>query len=288
MEGNRLNSRDDRSEVLLRFFTLAKNTKAFRGKTIEEVLKNETNIREAINSLTFEEFIELLDGVNGILRHQPKESWKMDGKEVTLSSMLLGTNAPPQFKDKLDLLQKVLSGAKEMNANNRSLEDIGILLGIGISEIHPYNDANGRTGRLFYTLLSWGMNKDKIREVLSDYGRDSADFDVQYIKSIVQENIQDRVLTDNIRNFTNLFYNSLSNLDFDSAIPESTKESFLAFLEANSGSVVLALAVYEWVKENKKDGVFQEFGERSVINLNWLAPKLNETASNKTIIFTLP
>ncbi|MBP9748325.1 MAG: Fic family protein [Candidatus Pacebacteria bacterium] len=269
--------RDNRSEVLIRLFAIARNIKAFHGKTTEEVFQNEASIRDLINNLTPEDFIELINGINGVLRKKPKEEWDMDGKDVILSGFI-GDNTPPHFKDKLDLLHKVLDAAKAINTESRSLEDIGILFGVGISEIHPFNDANGRTGRLVYTLFNYGIDKDKIREVLDDHGRDSVDFDIEHIEYIVEESIRSRVLKDEERNLTGLFKESISGLKFDPSVSEAMILKFRAFLKQSRGSEPHLWAIYEFVQENKKDNVFwtSPSGERVLLDLDRLVPKLNE------------
>lgn len=269
-------SRNNRAEVLLRFLDVAKNIQAFKGKTLEEVFRSEDNIRQFIDSLTLEEFTELINGVNGILRSKPKEEWKMDGKGVTLSSVWWGENAPPHFKDKKDLLSKVFLNIKEMNAQKRSLEDIGILVGVGVSEVHPFNDGNGRTGRLLYTLLSYGINKNKLKEILDEYGRDSVDFDIQFIESVIQVNMWDKIVQEEDKNFFGLLYRDIPKEKFNEAISETAKNLFIDLLEKNRGSDMLDLVVYEWVKTNKLEELFQESGnkERSRIPLELLLPYL--------------
>lgn len=66
--------RQKRSEVLLRFLNAAENIEPFRDKKFAEIFSDEEHKRAFISSLKMEEFTELLNGVNGILRGKKKKN----------------------------------------------------------------------------------------------------------------------------------------------------------------------------------------------------------------------
>ncbi len=75
----------------------------------------------------------------------------------------------PVQEDKLDLLAKSLAGAKKMIAQNRTTEDIAILLSSLVTAIHPFVDGNGRTAKTILILLVKGFNENVLKTILSDY-----------------------------------------------------------------------------------------------------------------------
>jgi len=165
--------REENAERTMRFLSLASKIEPLHGKKVEEIFSNEENKREFIDGLQPDEFIELLSGVNGILRGKEQEEWKMDGEHVQISS-LIETIMPPNFKDKPELFMETLSAAKEMNNQGRSLEDIAILFSSLINAVHGFNDGNGRTSRLVYSLFTKnfeGRDKEEIKKTLLEDGR---------------------------------------------------------------------------------------------------------------------
>ena len=66
---------------------------------------------------------------------------------------------PPNAQDRRMLFAEVLKAMQEMAKDERSLEDIAILLSSSVNAIHAYSDANGRTSRLLYLLLAKGLNE---------------------------------------------------------------------------------------------------------------------------------
>jgi hypothetical protein len=71
--------------------------------------------------------------------------------------MLTGSSVqyrPPQPIDRVPLMEKAFQRAQEVS----NPEDAAIILGLAITAVHPYNDGNGRTSRLVYSLLQHGYN----------------------------------------------------------------------------------------------------------------------------------
>lgn len=174
-------NREQRAEVLLRFLNTAENIEPFRGKKFEAIFSDEEHKRDFIKNLSTEEFLQLLNGLNGVLRDKKKEDWKMDGETVALESMFLGTGyVPPRQEDKPELLAEVLETAKTMNREGRNIEDIALLISSSLNAIHPYLDANGRTSRMIYSLLTKNLDnegKKELRTILSENSRDKVNID---------------------------------------------------------------------------------------------------------------
>jgi hypothetical protein len=276
-------NREKKSEVLLRFLNSAKNIESFHGKKIEDIFSTEEDKRGFIDNLQNNEFTELLNGVNGILRGKNKDDWNMDGEAVGLESALLGTAyAPPRQEDKLELFAKTLTSAKEMNKEKRSLEDIALLVSSSLNAIHPYIDANGRTSRLIYLLLTNNFekkNQEELRQILGEYGRDKLDIDpglIQWeLESLIDKEIGIKNPEINTDKITNLF-GWKNKLRFNEEILEEDKNLFGELL--NKDSHYLFLSVFKYLQNNKgdKEKCLRKFPERSAILVDLLSKNLNQ------------
>lgn len=187
-------NREQRAEVLLRFLHTAENIEPFHNKKFETIFFDEEHKREFIEDLSAEEFSQLLSGLNGILRDKKKEDWKMDGETVALESMFLGTGyVPPRQEEKPELLAEVLQTARAMSHEGKSMEDIALLISSSLNAIHPYLDANGRTSRMIYLLLTKDLGeegKKELRAVLSENGRDKVNIDPGLIQGEITDLIK--------------------------------------------------------------------------------------------------
>jgi hypothetical protein len=166
--------RDKRAELLTRLVASVGGIKGFEGKTAKEVFDpdNEQGRRGLIERLSDEEYSDLITGINGILRGEKKEEWKMDGVGVTaIGHEVVGGHIFPRDADKKDLIVQSWKAAQEMNTNQRNLEEIGMLLGSLLVETHPFADGNGRTSRLVYFMVKNGFSEDQVKAILSDDGR---------------------------------------------------------------------------------------------------------------------
>ncbi len=186
--------REKRAETFLRFLNHAQAIDVFHGKKIEEVLGHENQKRNFIEDIKTEEFLGLLNGINGILRGRPKEKWNMDGKGIGLEGPLFGVGyLAPNQKNKPALLEKVLEAAKEMNRNGVDFKDIGLLISSTLNAIHPYGDGNGRTSRLLYLLLVQDFNsetKKELEQSLLRHGRDKIDINLGFIQHEIEDQIE--------------------------------------------------------------------------------------------------
>lgn len=158
--------RDEQSEKLIKFMDKLH---------ADEIFANEETKREYLNNLTFDEFKNLLMATNSLLRDIPVKRREIDGKTVFLNGPLEQIY-PPEYEDKEPLLQELFTNVQNMNQENRSLEDIGILTSMTINAVHPFNDGNGRTSRLVYQLLVEDYDgkteqKEELVQVLGEDGR---------------------------------------------------------------------------------------------------------------------
>lgn len=67
--------RDYRTDVLLRFVDQMKNLEALNGKSVETAFSSEQATRETLHHLDKGAFVNLLQGVNGILRGKRSQDW---------------------------------------------------------------------------------------------------------------------------------------------------------------------------------------------------------------------
>jgi len=187
-------NREQRADILLRFLNVSKNIEPLHGQKFETVFSDEEHKREFLENLSAEEFSQLLNGLNGILRNKKKEDWEMDGETVALESMFWGTGyVPPRQEDKSALLAEVLSSVKVMSQEGRDLKDVALVVSASLNAIHPYLDANGRTSRMIYLLLTKGFNaetKKEFQAVLSESGRDRVNIDPGLIQGEITDLIK--------------------------------------------------------------------------------------------------
>lgn len=286
----KLSEREQRAEVMIRFLEVAKNITAFQGEPIEATLSLSEKRKEFLENLTEEQFQDLLNGINGIIRGKKKEGWQPDTEEggVVMSSMFFGEQSTPRFGEKEILLSEVFKGMQEMLQTGRSLKDIAILLGASINEIHLYQDANGRTSRFIYTLISDGVadaNKDFLKKVLEDEGRKVVDIDPSLIgrdiDAIILEEAGQRKRSSNPELITNLWYDPNSGITWRENIPDNLKEEFE---KVYSDHVIGFAVLYRYVmQQENKQQYLKRFENRSVIQLDLLVPKLEEKQINELI-----
>jgi len=130
-----------------------------------------------VENITPEQYGNLLNGVNGLLRGKSKESWAFDGGNVNISAE--HDTFPSAFfmhpDDKSNLINQSLQTAKTMTTEGRDMSDVAYLLAAILVETHPYADGNGRTGRVIYDLMANGYDPDRLKILLSEEGRGVGD-----------------------------------------------------------------------------------------------------------------
>jgi len=154
---------DERQQVankMLRFLDSAENIAAFRGRTAAEVFGTEDSRRQFILQLTPEEYIDLLAGANGIFRGLRRKDWKLYEGHVVIGDPEHPKWDFPEPEDKFALITTSLAAAQQMVQDGRSMIDVGLELSAALTEIHAFNDGNGRTSTLVLTLVSCGYRPE--------------------------------------------------------------------------------------------------------------------------------
>lgn len=276
--------RNRQAELMVRFLAKVKDVEAFQGRNLEEVLATEASRREFVEHLSDQQFEGLLNGINGLLRGKDKADWAMDGKGVILTSELgwIDNSIPPRFEDKDDLLAQAFDGARAIAANDRSLEDIATLLSVSINEIHPYADANGRTSRLIYTLLTKGYGKEiepEIKEVLGEDGRDHIDISPTWLKKYVEDVIALRLGIDdkekNPSDVVGVHYliRPLEDVKFKEEVSKEKQDELLNILDDNLPAF---LALFKYTQSLPDAGKYvKSYPRRNVIMIDWMIPDLS-------------
>lgn len=282
MEGKAENApqpeRDEQSEKLVVFLHKIK---------AEQVFNSDENKINFLKSLTFEDFKEWLERVNGILRDKPIADREMDGKNMTISGALIGTDAVfPKFEDKENLLQKVFETVQKTD----DVKDVALLLSMAVVAIHPFSDGNGRTSRFVFTLFNENYEgnpeqDERLKMLLGEYGRQelntsSASLEHYIDLKILSDaglNTENKTIPRNRTVPSNLFpfwkrekdSSSLTEEDYKALVKLQTNDSFNEFI-----------AVYKYLKQkgtlDKYTKPINQNGElvRTIINAAALMPDL--------------
>lgn len=181
-------NRDEQADKIIRFM---------EKLHADEIFATEESKREYIQDLTFDEFKNLLTATNSILRDIPVSQRVMDGEKVYLQKGIMSVDdeyIPPVYEDKDELLKEMFVNIQSMSSEGGKLEDMALLAGASINAIHPFNDGNGRTSRLLYTLLANNYNSSEeqkmyIKQILGEEGRDIVDINPGLIGSEINKHI---------------------------------------------------------------------------------------------------
>jgi hypothetical protein len=188
------------------------NEKLDLGKTVQimdrlhatEIFKTPELSKEFLDSLSFGEFVRWTDFVSGIETGTPifdrgigSSSYIESYSKVMKASHC--SYMPPYSKYRIPLFLKAFEKAQDI----KNPKIAGLTLSFAINAIHPYNDGNGRTGRIIYSLLSRGYSgsdedKKYYSEILQNFsGRQSvnpnslaAGLDQTIIKEMLDESIK--------------------------------------------------------------------------------------------------
>ncbi len=281
--------REKRSQLLLRFVHLAENIEPFHGKKLEDIFSSEEDKRAFLEGLQEDEFVELLNGVNGILRGKNTDEWGMDGKSVALTSAMTGVGyVPPRQEDKPELLAKVLQSAKEMSRDRKDIKDIALLLSAALNAIHPYLDANGRTSRLIYTLLTKDFNTEaetELQQILGSDGREKVDINPGLVQFEIEDLIEKEtgvrnpeVNTYNIRNISD----RRIDFQFSKDISDQDKNLFGDLLK--NDYVFLFYSVFQYLQKNTDmEEYIYKYPKRTVIPMQLLTKNLTQEGLSKIL-----
>lgn len=155
--------REFAADRLVRFLNTSK-LELPGGVSFQEVLRNKESIKAFVLSLSADNYIRLLTGINAMVRGKSgHETWEMDGEGVLMGDQ----DIFPMQADKSALLARSLEAAKQMNAEGRSTEDIALLLSVSVTAVHPFVNGNGRTGKCILTLLNAGYDVQLLKDVLT-------------------------------------------------------------------------------------------------------------------------
>lgn len=270
--------RQSRAEVIAHFFNSAKGIDGLEGKSVAEVFSNEKSIRQLIDTLSEQQFIQLLNGLNGIIRGVGKESWGMAEGEMEISGAMESEAVfTAKAKDKPLLLAQMIRVAKKMNQEQRSMNDIALLVSVTTNAIHPWEDANGRTSRLIFALLEEGyarINENRVMALMSEEGSSLLTTDARSISGYLDSALRKECGLD----FGNLFSDKpTKEWRFPEGVDDSQKNSFIRAYKADY-LTHLAFAVADFLKTTKKDAnkYYQEmFHGRKVVLLDKLLNDLN-------------
>jgi len=141
----------------------------------QEFYGDEAERQNRFNGYSYEDFRERLIKSNAYVRKINPALHDFDGAGVVVGGEgvdgLIVEHQPPEQKDKESLLKYMLETAQKLD----NIQDVALLVGAGITQIHPFIDGNGRTSRLLYTNLSAGIDFFKKNEDEILGGRRSID-----------------------------------------------------------------------------------------------------------------
>lgn len=265
--------REKQEEKMLRFFNTATHIQGFEGKKVWEMFPDEESERKFIEKVDFESFLTLLSGLNGLFKGLPKEKWEIDGDKVYIGSKNgIVEYKPPHPEDKIKLLEKMLDAAKRMNSAGRNLEDIGGLLYSVINSIHPYNDANGRTSRFLYGLMSYNFKGNP--QYSEKAARESDRSDIPYSPENIGVDIQNAnflpLITENgeYMRFIPANLNDDSDI-FNKKADSGNKKQFLAHYDQDKQFIRYAIGKYLKDHQIKEEEFFKrEPGENPTVILD--------------------
>jgi hypothetical protein len=122
----------------------------------EEVFGFPKLSKEFLDSLSFDDFTRWTDMLNGIVREIPISKRGMNGSgHIIEGNDHLGYGVryqPPAAADRTLLMREAFERTKAL----KDPEIAGLELAFAVNAIHPYDDGNGRTGRMLYSLLARG------------------------------------------------------------------------------------------------------------------------------------
>lgn len=139
--------------------SIAKTVRAMNYLHAEEIFSTPEQSKEFLDSLSFEDFVKWLNFIDGIETNKPIKDRDM-GSNSYIEAQRKGDDTiyckyrPPYPMHRPELVKMAFE-------KSQSVEDpkiAGLTLSFAINAIHPYDDGNGRTARVIYSLLSKGYS----------------------------------------------------------------------------------------------------------------------------------
>lgn len=142
----------DKPRIDIQTLTQRESSQSGVPPLMDEILQNTGGTPEAIKThlekLSFEDFVSLLNRLNGYFRGNSEEQ-EMDGAGLMADGYM-----PPDPQDRRTLMHE----AYEKAMAEESPVEAAFVLGMSILTIHPYIDGNGRTSRTIFALLTNGYS----------------------------------------------------------------------------------------------------------------------------------
>ena len=137
---------------------LAKTVKLMERLHTAEAFSTPEQSKKFLDSLSYDDFKKWIGFVNGIERGIPRsERGQVSDSHVRSENPLMGTEVEYRPPHK-DLRDRLLRMAFEKAQAVDDPETAALTLGLSINAIHYFEDGNGRTARMAYSLLSRGYN----------------------------------------------------------------------------------------------------------------------------------
>ena len=278
--------RNRQSEKMIKFLSIAKNISAFNGKSVEEVFSNEKSKREFIANLTEEDFINLVRGVNALLRDEQLGSSEMDFQgNMSVGSFLMGVRETfSHQKDKRDIFLQLFRAMQEMNHNERSMEDMALLCGASINAAHGFKNGNGRTSRFLYSLLNNNFDnslKDELKDILSSEGSDYIDINPEIIGDEIESIIEkDSGIEKYEREGSALYEFYIENQETLKEIVSDSVLKDILKIEADDGRFFL-LAIFDLFRETKELQKYIDMNYLTAFNGGMFLGDLSESELNQ-------
>lgn len=137
---------------------LAKTVKLMERLHASEAFSTPEQSKKFLDSLSYDDFKKWISFVNGVERGIPhSERGQVSDSHVRSENMLTGAEVeylPPHKDFREHLLKKAFEKVQSID----DPEIAALTLGLSINAIHYFEDGNGRTARMAYSLLSKGYN----------------------------------------------------------------------------------------------------------------------------------
>lgn len=137
---------------------LAKTVKLMERLHAGETFSTPEKSKKFLDSLSYEDFKKWIGFVNGVERGIPRsERGQVSDSHVRSENQLMGTEVEYQPPHK-DFRDRLLKMAFEKAQSLDDPQTAALTLGLSINAIHYFEDGNGRTARMTYSLLSKGYS----------------------------------------------------------------------------------------------------------------------------------